>query len=81
MLLSEHLASLIFFRIKFYPNSQRMSDSFYQITESSELNLKNKVRNILIGPCRSPMLRNVFVGIHGYSALTYDVIKSYLTRV
>ena len=29
--------------IKFYFNSQRLSDSFYHITESSELNLKNKV--------------------------------------
>ena len=46
MLLSEPLASLItFFRtslIKFYLNSQRMSDSFYHITELSELNLKNR---------------------------------------
>ena len=42
MLLSEPLASLItFFRtslIKFYLNSQRMLDSFYHITELSELN-------------------------------------------
>ena len=42
MLLSEPLASLItIFKmslIKFYLNSQRMSDSFYRITESSELN-------------------------------------------
>ena len=42
MLLSEPLANLItFFRmslIKFYQNSQQMSDSFYRITESSELN-------------------------------------------
>ena len=28
---------------KLYLNSQRMSDSFYNITESSELNKKNKV--------------------------------------
>ena len=34
MLLSETVASLI----KFYLNSQRMSDSFYHITELSELN-------------------------------------------
>ena len=42
MLLGKPLASLItFFRtslIKFYHNSQRMSGSFYHITESSELN-------------------------------------------
>ena len=42
MLLSEPLASLItFFQnefSKFYLNSKRMSDSFYHITESSELN-------------------------------------------
>ena len=46
MLLSEPLASLItFFKtslITFYLNSQRMSDSFYHITESSELNKKKK---------------------------------------
>ena len=44
MLFSEPLANLItFFRtslIKFYHNSQRMSDSFYQITEPNELNYK-----------------------------------------
>ena len=46
MLLSEPLASLItFFKtslIYFYPNSQRMSDSFYHITESIEFNWKDK---------------------------------------
>ena len=46
MLLSEPLASLTsFFRvnlIRFYHNSQGMSDSFYHITESSELLLKKK---------------------------------------
>ena len=46
MLLSEPLASLItFFRtslIKFYLYSQTMSDSFYHITELSELNWKKK---------------------------------------
>ena len=55
MLLSEPLASLItFFRtsfIKFYLNSQRISDSFYHITELSELNWKIKVQDILIWPC------------------------------
>ena len=44
MILSEPLVSLMtLFRtslIKFYHSSQRMSDSFYHITESSELNLK-----------------------------------------
>ena len=29
--------------VQFYLNSKRMSDSFYHITESRELNLKNKV--------------------------------------
>ena len=85
MLLSDPLASLIkFFRtslIKFYHNSQRMSDSFYQITEPSELNKRNKVPKILISPCRSAIFWNFCVGIHRYGALTYNVIKSYLTRV
>ena len=44
MLLSEPIASLLtFFRtsmIKFYRNSQRMTDSLYHITEASELNFK-----------------------------------------
>ena len=55
MLLSEPLASLkTFFKmslIKFYHKSQRMSDSFYHITESSELNWKIRVQNIVIWPC------------------------------
>ena len=55
-----------------------MSDSFYHITESIELNEKNKGQNILIWACRSAMLQNFCVGIHRYSALTYDVMKSYL---
>ena len=46
MLLIEPLARLItLFRMslaKFYLNSQGMSDSFYQITKSNELDLKNK---------------------------------------
>ena len=45
MLLGEPLASLItFFKtslIKFYLNSRLMSDSFNQITESSDLNIKH----------------------------------------
>ena len=63
MLLSEPLASLItFFKtslIKFDLNSQRMSDSFYHITESSELNLKIRVQNILI----LAMFWNLCVGL------------------
>ena len=59
MLLSEPLAGLItFFQDEFnkknYHNSQRMSDSFYDITESSELNKekkKKKVQKIPIRPC------------------------------
>ena len=68
MLLSEPLGSLLtFFRtslIKFYLNSQPMSDSFYYITESSDLKEKKiSSKNTLIR-----------VEIHRYSALTYDVI-------
>ena len=56
--LSEPLASLItFFRMslmKFHLSSQRMSDSIYHITESSELYKKKKIsvqiQNILIRP-------------------------------
>ena len=85
MLLSEPLASLItFFRtslIKFYHNSQRTSDNFYHIAESSKLNRKMRVQNILIWPCWSVMFKNFCVGIHMYRVFTYDVIKSYLTRV
>ena len=70
MFLSEPLASLItFFRtssIKFYYNSQQMSDSFY---------------HILIWPCGSAMFWNFCVGVHRYSALTFDVIQSYLASV
>ena len=55
MLLSEPLASLItFFRttlIKLYHNSPQMPDSFYHITESSDLDLKIRVQNILNWPC------------------------------
>ena len=58
-----------------------MSDSFYHITESSELNLKIRVQNILIWLCRSAMFWNFCIGIHRYSALTYDVMKSYLTYI
>ena len=45
MLLSELLAS----------KSLRMSESFYHLTKSSELNLKIKVQNIFIWPWRSAM--------------------------
>ena len=58
-----------------------MSDSFYHITESSVLDKKIMFQNILISPCWSVMFGNFCVEIHRYSALTYDVIKSYLTRV
>ena len=57
-----------------------MSDSFYHITESSELNggggkgSKTYSFNHVGQPCFS-------VEIHRYSDLTYDVMKSYLTRV
>ena len=59
---------------------------FYHTTEPSELSKIeltkiNKVPNILISPCRSAMFWNFCVGIHRYSVLTYDVIKSYITRV
>ena len=61
MLLSELLASLItFFRtslIKFYHNSQGMSDSFYQITEFRESNEKKKGPKHT-GLCRSAMFWN-----------------------
>ena len=40
---------------------QRMSDSFYHITESSELNWKVRDQNILNWPCRSVIF---CVGIH-----------------
>ena len=84
MLLSEPLASLIalsgqVYLIQFYHNSQRMSDSFHHITKSSKLNKKIRFQNILIWLCRSAMFWNflrIFLGIHRYSALTYDVIKS-----
>ena len=68
MLLSEPLASLItFFRtslITFYHNSQRMSDSFFHITESSEINEKIRFQNILILTCKSAMFWNFCVGKH-----------------
>ena len=85
MSLSEPLASLITFLrtnlITFYLNIQRMSDSFHQISEYSESNYKIWFQNIIIWPCKSAMFLNYCVGIHKYSALTYDVMKSYLTRV
>ena len=64
MLLSEPRARLITFfwtsLIKFYLNSQRMSDSFNHITKSSESNEKNK------GPkhTRLAMFWNFGVGCH-----------------
>ena len=53
-----------------------MSDSFYHITEPSELNKINKVQTYSFSHVGQPCFE---IGIHRYSALTYDVIKSYLT--
>ena len=68
MLLSEPLASLItFFRpssIKFYLNSQRMSDSFYHITESLILNV-----------CKTRKF--VMAILHGKQGLLCDKYVSY----
>ena len=60
-----------------------MSDSFNHITKSSELNYTIRFQNTLISPCtrKLGMFSNFCVGIHRYSALTFDFIKSYLTRV
>ena len=81
MLLSEPLASLItYFRtslIKSYHNSQRITDSFYHMTESKKM----RVQNILIAKCKSAVFWKFCVGIKMYSASTYDVMKSYRTRV
>ena len=81
MLLNEPLASLIsYFRtslIKSYHNSQRITDSFYHMTESKQM----RVQNTLIVKCKSAIFWNFCVGIQMYSASTYDVMKSYLTRV
>ena len=75
MLLSKPLASLItFFRtslIKFYLNSQRMSDSFYHITES---------KTYSFGHVLDFLRRMTSLCKHTYSAI-YIVKKSYLTRV
>ena len=59
---------------KFYNTSQRLSDSFYHITRSSEFNRTNKVP------------KHTHLAIYNscfdvLSALTYDVIESYLTLV
>ena len=78
MLLSDPFGELYnIFQDEFNKILSRMSVSFYHITESSELNWKKT----LISPRRSAMFWNFCVGIHRYSALNYDVIKSYLTRV
>ena len=58
-----------------------MSDSFYHIIQRIRYKKKIIIQSTLIWPCRSAMFRNFCVGIHMYSALTYDVIKSYFTRV
>ena len=55
MLLTEPLSSLITFLrtslIKFYHNSQQMSNSFYYITESSERNKKKYSFGHVGQPC------------------------------
>ena len=67
--------------MKFYLNSQRMSDSFNHITESRYFNFKKmKVQNILIWPCFGFLRRMTSWSTYTYSAI-YDVMKSYLTRV
>ena len=43
--------------------------------------LKIRFQNLLILPFRPAMFWNYDVGIHKYSALTYDIINSYLTHV
>ena len=63
--------------IKFYHNSQRMSDSFHHISESYQIKkLGSKTYS-----CRSAKFWNFCGGIHMHSTSTYDVTKSYLTRV
>ena len=88
MVLGEPLASLItFFRkrlIKLHLNSQQMSDFFYHMTESCELNLKKKK----VKKTKKKSFGHVleFLGMmtswckHTFSAIC-DVMKSYLTRV
>ena len=60
MLLSKPLASLItFFRmslIKFYHDSQRMSDSVYRMTECFELNNKEGLK--YTAKCGQPCVSN-----------------------
>ena len=81
MLSNEPFASLTtFFRtslIKFYHNSQRMTDSSYHMTVCKKI----RVQNILIAKCKSTMFWNFCVGIQMYSASNDDVMKYYLTRV
>ena len=84
MLLSEPLASLItFFRtslIKFYLNSQRMSDSFYHVAESSELDLKKGSKTYAFGHAMG-FLRTMTSWCKHTIIAIYDVMKSSLTRV
>ena len=76
---------MTFFRmslIRFFLNSQWMLDSFYHITETSELNLKKNERR---NHTQSSTLWNFCLRWRHdvnimYSAI-YDVMKSYLTRV
>ena len=64
-----------------YHNSQRMSDSFYHIIESRELNFKVWSTTYSFGHLGQPVLE-FLRRIHTcmYSAI-YDVMKSYLPRV
>ena len=61
MFLSKPLASLItFFRMslrKFYHNCQRMSDSFYHITESGELQKNKGPKHTCVGQLCFGILR------------------------
>ena len=87
ILICEPLASLItFFRtslIKFYRHSQRMSDSFYHITESRELKKEKKKKKT--EHTHSAMfwifLRRMASWCKRTYSVTYDVKKSYRTRV
>ena len=74
MLFSEPLASFITFFmtsfIKFHHNSQRMSDSFYHITECRELKLKKRDPKHAQLAMKVSHVLEFCVGIHRYSALT-----------
>ena len=81
MLLSEPLAFFKTILLKFYLNSQRMSDSFYLITELSELNWKIKVSKTYSFGHVLEFLRRMTSWCKRMCSAIYDVIKSNLTRV